>query len=124
MAGRTAPKRTSRSGYKLRRQRYKSESHKEKNKDLRKLRHEINVEQQLTRTEVKDNIFNKVCVKFELDSHGKYALKRLIGTINTSRLTLVLENKLATQPWFQDRRETLSKNALSLIQSTKLSVFL
>ena len=121
MAGK---KRRSRPGYKAQRLRYVSQNCKQKNKEARALRHELKTEAISKRIAQKNELFEKVCKKYSLDSKGKYALKRLIGTINISRLTTINNSTLIDQEWFQQRKETLSQNALKTINNTKLRVFI
>ena len=119
MAGK---KRRSRPGYKAQRVRYVTQKCKQKNKEIRALRHELYMEATKERVAEKDKLFAKVCSKYSLDSKGKYALKRLIGTINISRLSAVLDYSYRMENWFLERK--LSDNALKLINNTKLRVLL
>jgi len=119
MAGK---KRRSRPGYKAARLKYVTEGRQRKNKDARTLRHELYIEATKERVAEKNKLFEKVCSKYSLDSKGKYALKRLIGTINISRLSAVLDYSYKMENWFLERK--LSDNALKLINNTKLRVLL
>ena len=121
MAGK---KRRSRPGYKAQRLRYVTQGCKAKNKEARGLRHELLLEATSKRVAQKNELFDKVCSKYSLNSKGKYALKRLIGTINISRLTVVNNSTLIDQSWFKERKATLSENALKTINNTKLRVFI
>lgn len=94
------------------------------------------------RTAVTDGLMEKVVTKFNLNSKGKYALKRLVGTINKSRLEAVLNNTLDDTTWWPARRLKLtpidhkkteenggtvvykSTNASDLIRGTQLASFL
>ena len=124
MAGKSLPKRCGRAGWKGKYKRYESEHRLDKNKKLKELQNKLDVASQLAKTEATKKLFEEVCAKYQLDSKGKYALKRLIGTINRSRLTCIMNNTIRTQDWFKTRVMTLSVNALKLIQSTQLVVFL
>ena len=107
----------------------------EKNKKARKLKHEKLVTKNAERTTKTAELFEKVCAKYELNSKGKYALKRLIGTPNHHRLSCVLDKTLSEQAWFKKRYSVLmpldkdgenrvDTNASKLIKNTKLRVFL
>jgi len=119
MAGK---KRRSSPGYKAQRLRYVTNHCKAKNKEVRTLRHELYMEITKNRIAEKTELFEKVCSKYSLDSKGKYALKRLIGTINISRLSAILDYSYRMENWFLERK--LSDNALKLINNTKLRVLL
>jgi len=104
-------------------------------KEARAIRHELLVEKEAAKKAETAKVYETVCSKYNLDSKGKYALKRLIGTVNISRLQAVLDNNLASQSWFTARYETLmpvsattgervDSNAAVLIKSTKLGVFI
>jgi len=95
-----------------------------KRKEAAQLRHQVNLEKLQTRIEKKNELFEKVCTTYKLDSKGKYALKRLIGTINCARLNSIITNTIKSESWFKVRRNNLSKNADALIRSTKLGAFL
>jgi len=132
MAGR---KRRTRPGYKAQRARYLSNNCKIKNKEARALRHELLVEKEAEKKAATTKLFDKVCAMYKLNSKGKYALKRLIGTINQSRLQAVLDKTLSKQPWFAARLDAvmpmsknlevrLDTNASALIKTTKLGQFI
>lgn len=112
----------------------------DKHKARKQKNHATAVEKQAVKTTKTTEIFEKVCSKYELNSKGKYALKRLIGTLNAHRLNAVLEGTVKEQSWYPGRFNNLrpvdqtksigddivrkETNASQLIRSTKLSVFL
>ena len=127
MAGtgsKSLPKRCSRVNYNEKFKRYKAEDRLRKNSDAGILRHELELERQKSRKREFDKLYSEVCEKYNLDSKGKYALKRLIGTVNISRLTALLSHKIKTESWFIERNKKMSDNACKLIFNTKLSIFL
>ena len=100
MAGR---KRRARPGYKAAILRYYTQGHKAKNKEARGLRHELNVESQTAKTAKRDELFELVVTKYKLDSRGKYALTRLLGTVNASRLGSILDYRYRMENWFLEK---------------------
>ena len=99
------------------------------------VRHTKLVAAEATKKAETSKLFEKVCAKYKLNSKGKYALKRLIGTINKSRLQAVLDNKLSNAKWFTKRLELIvpinektdkriDTNAYTLIKSTQLGQFI
>jgi hypothetical protein len=130
MAGKSLPKRCSRAGYKEKFKRYSGENRLAKNKKAKKFRHELQVEVQKTKTEEITKLLIEVCDKYNLDSRGKYALKRLIGTINTSRLRSILDKTIKNEIWFKKRLGNIipedkpETNAAKLIKSTGLAAFI
>lgn len=100
------------------------------NKKRSQATHVNNVEKQKVKTADTTIVFNQVCEKYNLDSKGKYALKRLIGTINKSRLTAILDKSIVNEKWFIQRVARITPetepetNAAKLIKSTSLRVFL
>ena len=110
------------------------------NKERKAATHKVRVAKQAVRKQETTELFEKVCNKYNLDSKGKYALKRLIGTINSHRLTAVLDNTVKDQSWWAKRYNNIcpvddkqstgdsvvrkETNASALIRSTKLRVFL
>ena len=136
MAGK---KRRGRAGYKARYAAYLSGKHKEKNKEAKQLRHSLRTERIATRVAEKEELLEKVKSKYNLDVKGLYALKRLIGTVNISRLSSMLNGSITEQQWFIDRMSKINPsqeaidasdgklkpavNALKVINNTKLRVF-
>jgi hypothetical protein len=100
------------------------------NKKRQQQTHVNHVAEQRIKTAATKELFNQVCDKYELDSKGKYALKRLIGTINASRLTMLLNKTIKTEHWFIKRVASITSedkpvtNAAKLIRSTKLASFI
>lgn len=107
----------------------RSMSRRAKNKENKQLRHQLNTEKQAENKKETTELFNQVCELYALDSHGKYALKRLIGTINKSRLQSLINKTIKKERWFISRMSKINPdkettNAYKLIRDTKLSVFL
>ena len=67
------------------------------NKKRQQQTHVNHVAAQKIKTAETKELFNQVCEKYQLDSKGKYALKRLIGTVNSSRLTALLNKKVTVE---------------------------
>jgi len=111
-------KRRGRAGYQAKYKRYASEHHRQKNKEAKQLRHELNVEKQKEKSVEITKLYNKVINKYKLNAKGKYALKRFIGTINKSRLESILDYSYRMENWFLTRK--FSDNAKKVINSTKL----
>ena len=107
-----------------------SEARRPANKKRKQQTHVNHVEAQKLKTAETTKTFNEVCEKYQLDSKGKYALKRLIGTINNSRLTSLLNKTITTESWFIKRVSSITPedkpmtNAAKLINSTKLASFI
>ena len=100
------------------------------NKKRQQQTHVNHVAAQRIKTAETKELFNQVCEKYQLDSKGKYALKRLIGTVNSSRLTALLNKTIEKERWFIERVASITPedqpitNAAKLIRSTKLASFI
>jgi hypothetical protein len=107
-----------------------SEARRPANKKRKQQTHVNMIAAQQIKTAETKELFTKVCEKYELDSKGKYALKRLIGTINNSRLTSLLNKTIEKERWFIERVASITPedkpmtNAAKLINSTKLASFI
>ncbi len=96
----------------------------------RALKHIKLVEREAGNKAETTKLFEQVCAKYNLDSKGKYALKRLCGTCNRSRMSSLLDGSYKKSTWFIKRSEhfytvdkegnTIDTNASKLIKSTKL----
>ena len=104
-------------GGRFAKERYKSEGHLRINKEKKQSRYRHSMRIIAERAETLEELVNKCQTKFSLTpKKAKYILKRVLGSLRSSKLEVLLSGDIAKKKWFCNRQR--SYTIIKIVKST------